>query len=794
MKLQTSILLLSAATATAAVAQTPVRVAAGNDASARQAVKTSAKDAVTVLEQKKVADGVVMRTVRDSQGRIYRDMLRNGVRTPGPQTRTIHRAASADASFYEGFENGPELYQDPDYIPEGWTEINTEGNLWHDDMPYYMSSNNWRVTDTGDGYWTAITSDGVKECFIHFGYKIEYDYVDGQPTKVIPIAPQDEWLITPQFRVKQNQKLYFDLEIDLGSLYYYDWGTSSYDYSRLENDLEVLVSTNDGADWTSIWKASANMVDGKYTDSELAQLIASLKYYSVSIPIDQYFGKDVKIAFRYINTSTPEHTGGNSMAIDAVMVDTPASSAEYDVPDNSFFQGITNDGYTDPRHILFLPPYTDIHWVAKSNTANESYTWAFYNPADGEMTDVYNTREVDHAGAYTADELVPYPVLTAANSFNSAVYAFGEYEDPQGGIRYTGEIPALDGLSVNVGNYDFISKGIITPIFETGSYVFGISNEGSWGSMGEEVGFGNLFQKPLAPFTVNEVNVVLGEYDADPGAVFTLEFYGIDDYGYTTSSTPIYSTTCTGADVTGEAPFFNMCFKLKDTEGRPTEYVLNERTLMLVTGFYDNEHVRSFGASTQRTKNDEAHNYAWVKLYDKNDGWTGFRAASDVLQDYANALIFGLKGSYNFFHLANNEFTISGKADNARDMEIEAGNAPAKWNVMTSDGEKSLAQPVVDEWLTISAFENDGRRYLRFSGEPFQGIRTKYVTISTIGAAPITIAVTQDENFVGVESVTVDQNAPVEYYNLQGIRVQNPTGGLYIKRQGSKTSKVLIRK
>ncbi len=41
-----------------------------------------------------------------------------------------------------------------------------------------------------------------------------------------------------------------------------------------------------------------------------------------------------------------------------------------------------------------------------------------------------------------------------------------------------------------------------------------------------------------------------------------------------------------------------------------------------------------------------------------------------------------------------------------------------------------------------------------------------------------------------------DANAPVEYYNLQGIRVaaDNLTPGFYVVRQGSKTAKVLIRK
>ncbi len=46
----------------------------------------------------------------------------------------------------------------------------------------------------------------------------------------------------------------------------------------------------------------------------------------------------------------------------------------------------------------------------------------------------------------------------------------------------------------------------------------------------------------------------------------------------------------------------------------------------------------------------------------------------------------------------------------------------------------------------------------------------------------------------GVADIEVEDNAPVEYYNLQGVRVAEPENGLYIVRQGSKVSKRLIRK
>lgn len=48
------------------------------------------------------------------------------------------------------------------------------------------------------------------------------------------------------------------------------------------------------------------------------------------------------------------------------------------------------------------------------------------------------------------------------------------------------------------------------------------------------------------------------------------------------------------------------------------------------------------------------------------------------------------------------------------------------------------------------------------------------------------------DNTTGVEGIASD-NAPVEYFNLQGMRVSNPQNGIYIRVQGKNTSKVMIR-
>jgi hypothetical protein len=55
---------------------------------------------------------------------------------------------------------------------------------------------------------------------------------------------------------------------------------------------------------------------------------------------------------------------------------------------------------------------------------------------------------------------------------------------------------------------------------------------------------------------------------------------------------------------------------------------------------------------------------------------------------------------------------------------------------------------------------------------------------------PIVIEVTDEST---IESVGIDVSADAEYYNLQGVRIDNPSKGLYIRKQGNKVEKVFVK-
>lgn len=136
---------------------------------------------------------------------------------------------------------------------------------------------------------------------------------------------------------------------------------------------------------------------------------------------------------------------------------------------------------------------------------------------------------------------------------------------------------------------------------------------------------------------------------------------------------------------------------------------------------------------------------------------------------------------------AETTITITGAEDLMLEKIEFAGSGSASdaklSNIQYSTGVKGTYSGTTGTW-TRSA----GNSRAATTGE-----REK-VTFTVSGAARIDrITLSTSGTPTGVEDVTVDENAPVEYYNLQGVRVANPENGIYIRRQGSKVSKVLVR-
>lgn len=108
-----------------------------------------------------------------------------------------------------------------------------------------------------------------------------------------------------------------------------------------------------------------------------------------------------------------------------------------------------------------------------------------------------------------------------------------------------------------------------------------------------------------------------------------------------------------------------------------------------------------------------------------------------------------------------------------KDSEMKWYHAEAKFTATLLGTDKISIRPGANQWPSTNN-TNDNCRYF------FKNLK-----------------ITSDDPKLGdtaVEEIATDYNAPVEYYNLQGIRVAEPENGLYIVRQGNKVSKKFIRK
>lgn len=73
--------------------------------------------------------------------------------------------------------------------------------------------------------------------------------------------------------------------------------------------------------------------------------------------------------------------------------------------------------------------------------------------------------------------------------------------------------------------------------------------------------------------------------------------------------------------------------------------------------------------------------------------------------------------------------------------------------------------------------------------------RVSFATTATVNTGAVQVTYMEAPGVVSaVSNIAVDnEDAPAEYYNLQGVRVNNPAPGIYIVRRGNKVSKVLVR-
>lgn len=171
-------------------------------------------------------------------------------------------------------------------------------------------------------------------------------------------------------------------------------------------------------------------------------------------------------------------------------------------------------------------------------------------------------------------------------------------------------------------------------------------------------------------------------------------------------------------------------------------------------------------------KNHDTNTYLiidpWYGFYSAQ-GWTGSPNMEIDATDPNNAVI-GLSstgingGTDGLYYVLSYSYN----------MEDPAECPEANRVTITEEGENTIITFPVQSMLMYAA--TSGKLY-------YASTDVSTITFKTI---------TKEDNSVG--DIIVDNDAKVEYFNLQGVRVENPAAGqLVIKRQGSVVTKEIIR-
>ena len=115
-----------------------------------------------------------------------------------------------------------------------------------------------------------------------------------------------------------------------------------------------------------------------------------------------------------------------------------------------------------------------------------------------------------------------------------------------------------------------------------------------------------------------------------------------------------------------------------------------------------------------------------------------------------------------------------------------------EWTALTAaPAPEATAGTKLNKWTYVDDYTIDLGAY---EGKKIQ-IGYHYVADGTVcGGWQIKNILVMGKKSSAVSDITVeDSDAPVVYYNMQGVRVANPANGLYIRVQGKKATKVLVR-
>jgi len=548
---------------------------------------------------------------------------------------SVDKSMAANPTLFESFEGWDGV--DPDWIPTNWTKESKAGNdasgpenlTWH---------------TTGDEYFVTPT-DGNYMGWINFPFPIDDD---GNPVET---PAQDEWLYSPSFTPVAGDNLIFD--INYAAIFMFlNLTTFETDMENPVFTVKALISTDDGATWTTLWDASK---DDGYTEDNIWDYLDN-EWYTKIISLDSYVGKPVKIAFNYAGKD------GDNVGLDRIAVRELNPTALYQRPQGYFMAGLTPDWYSLNADLMLGHAYEPAVWQNYS-TESDTYSWEFENP-DGSGSTLTSTEE--NPSLTYPFNFYDIPTLTASINGNSSSYQWGAQANRY--FQAGGNMDLGEGTIVGVGNYD-ISYPFYYYQSSEGNYLYGTNADNS------VEGVANYFKKPVHRYVLDGVWAALGVFSFPAGTEFTMVIHRVVDRSVDDDNI-IATATCTAEDVIAipgggyTMPFTT--FKTIDPETQlevENDYLeIDDAILIEIKGFNNIQGGKIAFCNQQFDSDPVGENNAYVYTPDR------------ILQTYngATSLLFNLNVTYSFLFADDDQF-IAPEGGGEKTFNVTSLYSPSGW-------------------------------------------------------------------------------------------------------------------
>ena len=244
---------------------------------------------------------------------------------------TVSLASAESNDYFEGFEGWDSR---TDWLPEGWTEQNTDENIFmlnEGAFTWHVSNREGTLPHPPEGSCYAV---------------VYYAYETDENGKKVDLY-QDEWMISPSYKVTENSTLSFFVgysplflfNTDNSNL---DWGKNDFKDRSPSTTLRIYIRSN-GGEWVMIKDLHDEWAETPF--DELFNNCFNVEFRNYSFGLSEYKDTDVQVAFQFVGMY------GNTMEIDAFQITDATVGVDRGFAD----QRVRPDAYIQGGEIVINP-------------------------------------------------------------------------------------------------------------------------------------------------------------------------------------------------------------------------------------------------------------------------------------------------------------------------------------------------------------------------------------------------------------------------------------------------------